>query len=115
MYDENKSDQWTDVPAEEFPVFNIDNWKIEKIFHELNAEDDKKEPADSIQIGGDHYKKLVIQPWSAMESWMTKEQFIGFLRGNSIKYLARFEFKGGTEDLKKARHYLDKLIEVSEK
>jgi len=115
VYDENKSDQWTDVPAEEFPVFNIDNWKIEKIFHELNAEDDKKEPADSIQIGGDHYKKLVIQPWSAMESWMTKEQFIGFLRGNSIKYLARFEFKGGTEDLKKARHYLDKLIEVSEK
>ena len=115
VYDENKSDQWTDVPAEEFPVFNIDNWKIEKIFHELNAEDDKKEPADSIQIGGDHYKKLVIQPWSAMESWMTKEQFIGFLRGNSIKYLARFEFKGGTEDLKKARHYLDKLIEVSER
>jgi len=115
VYDENKSDQWTDVPAEEFPVFNIDNWKIEKIFHELNAEDDKKEPADSIQIGGDHYKKLVIQPWSAMESWMTEEQFIGFLRGNSIKYLARFEFKGGTEDLKKARHYLDKLIEVSEK
>jgi len=115
VYDENKSDQWTDVPAEEFPVFNIDNWKIEKIFHELNAEDDKKEPADSIQIGGDHYKKLVIQPWSAMESLMTKEQFIGFLRGNSIKYLARFEFKGGTEDLKKARHYLDKLIEVSEK
>ena len=115
VYDENKSDQWTDVPAEEFPVFNIDNWKIEKIFHELNAEDDKKEPADSIQIGGDRYKKLVIQPWSAMESWMTKEQFIGFLRGNSIKYLARFEFKGGTEDLKKARHYLDKLIEVSER
>ena len=115
VYDENKSDQWTDVPAEEFPVFNIDNWKIEKIFHELNAEDDKKEPADSIQIGGDHYKKPVIQPWSAMESLMTKEQFIGFLRGNSIKYLARFEFKGGTEDLKKARHYLDKLIEVSEK
>ena len=115
VYDENKSDQWTDVPAEEFPVFNIDNWKIEKIFHELNAEDDKKEPADSIQIGGDHYKKLVIQPWSAMESWMTKEQFIGFLIGNSIKYLARFEFKGGTEDLKKARHYLDKLIEVSER
>lgn len=45
---------------------------------------------------------------------MTKEQFSGFLRGNSIKYLARCDDKGGIEDLKKARHYLDKLIEINE-
>ena len=71
------------------------------------------------QIGGSHYKDKHIQPWDAMESWLTPEQFSGFLRGNCIKYLARatdlrLSGKFGVEDLKKARHYLDKLIEWSE-
>jgi hypothetical protein len=70
--------------------------------------------ASDMQIGGNHYTSKTVQPWAAMESWMTKEQFSGFLRGNSIKYLARCDDKGGIEDLKKARHYLDKLIEINE-
>lgn len=64
-----------------------------------------------VQIGGDHYQRLAIQPWDAMQAWMSPEQFRGFLRGNAIKYLARYNHKGGVEDLRKARHYLDKLIE----
>ncbi len=70
--------------------------------------------ASDMQIGGNHYTSKTVQPWAAMESWMTKEQFSGFLRGNAIKYLARCDDKGGIEDLKKARHYLDKLIEIYE-
>ena len=69
--------------------------------------------SDADQIGGLHYKKLSIQPWTAMEAWMTHEQFEGFLRGNAIKYLARAGKKGDAlEDVKKAQHYLVKLIEV---
>jgi Protein of unknwon function (DUF3310) len=69
-----------------------------------------------IQIGGEHYLKKTIQPWAAMEAWMSKEQFYGYLRGNVIKYVARCDDKGGVEDLKKAQHYLTKLIEfVNEK
>ena len=68
--------------------------------------------ADDLQVGGDHYKNMGIQPWKAMESWMTPEEFRGFLKGNSIKYLARCNSKGGVEDVKKARHYIDKLVEV---
>lgn len=68
--------------------------------------------ADKKQIGGQHYLEVDIQPWDAMQSWMTHEQFIGFLRGNAIKYLARAERKGGLEDYRKALHYLEKLIEV---
>jgi len=67
---------------------------------------------DALQIGGDHYKNMGVQPWKAMESWMTPEQFAGFLRGNAIKYLARCDVKGGIDDIKKARHYIDKLVEV---
>lgn len=68
--------------------------------------------ADDLQVGGDHYKNMGVQPWKAMESWMTPEEFRGFLKGNSIKYLARCNSKGGVEDVKKARHYIDKLVEV---
>lgn len=68
--------------------------------------------ANDIQIGGSHYQKAV-QPWQAMEAWMSKEAFEGFLQGNCIKYLSRWRDKGGVDDLRKAKHYLDKLIEVS--
>jgi hypothetical protein len=69
--------------------------------------------ADSnMQIGGTHYTDMAIQPWEAMRAWMSEEEFIGYLKGNVIKYLARCESKGGSEDLKKAMHYLDKLIEM---
>lgn len=70
------------------------------------------ELASKTQVGGDHYLSKAIQPWDAMEAWFTPEQFQGFLQGNAIKYLARWRDKGGVEDLRKARHYLDKLIEV---
>jgi hypothetical protein len=70
--------------------------------------------AEDTQIGGNHYASKRVQPWHAMEAWMTRDQFAGFLRGNAIKYLARCDDKGGLEDLKKARHYLDKLIEFHE-
>lgn len=64
------------------------------------------------QIGGDHYASKAIQPWDAMEAWMTPDEFVGFLRGNAIKYLARAGSKGDAlEDYRKALHYLERLIE----
>lgn len=62
------------------------------------------------QVGGAHYTSKLIQPWEAMEAWMSEEQFKGFLKGNVIKYLARCDDKGGRIDLEKAKHYLDKLL-----
>lgn len=69
---------------------------------------------DQTQVGGTHYLSKAVQPWEAMAAWLTKEEFQGFLRGNVIKYIARCNDKGGIEDIKKARHYIDKLIEVME-
>jgi hypothetical protein len=63
------------------------------------------------QVGGDHYL-TAVQPWDAMQAWMPREAFIGFLEGNVIKYMARWRDKGGLQDLHKAAHYLDKLVEV---
>lgn len=75
--------------------------------------------ANHRQVGGDHYKGLGIEPWDVEQAWMTHEQFQGFLLGSAISYLARFNIegqdgKGGIKDVKKAHHYLEKLIEVTE-
>lgn len=69
-------------------------------------------PTDQTQIGGDHYTRKSIQPWAAMQAWLSPEQFKGYLRGCALKYLARCDDKGGIEDLRKAQHYLAKLIET---
>jgi hypothetical protein len=68
--------------------------------------------AREYQLGGNHYTSKDIQPWDAMQSWMTEDQYRGYLMGNVIKYIARFQDKGGVLDLQKCKHYLDKLIEV---
>jgi hypothetical protein len=73
---------------------------------------DLNEMARNYQLGGTHYTDKKVQPWDAMQEWMTEEQFKGFLIGNVIKYIARFQDKGGVLDLQKCKHYLDKLIEV---
>lgn len=69
-----------------------------------------KESALSVQVGGDHYKDSAIQP---IEYIMANE--IPFAEGCVIKYVSRWRKKGGVADLKKARHFLDMLIEFEEK
>lgn len=66
--------------------------------------------ADSRQIGGNHYKKLGIQPWSYFQANFTHDQFAAYLRMEIIAYLSRS--KNGIEDLEKAEHILQKLLEV---
>jgi hypothetical protein len=69
--------------------------------------------ADDIQVGGTHYKDMTIQPWDVMEAVLTREEFIGFLKGNLLKYSLRQGKKAGAyDDGNKAAHYLAKLEEV---
>jgi hypothetical protein len=60
------------------------------------------------QVGGRHYLEKKIQPWDYIVA-----NRLGYLEGNIIKYVTRYKEKGGLEDLVKAAHYLDKLIEVT--
>lgn len=59
-----------------------------------------------------HYNKGNIACSEAMEAMLTKEEWIGYLRGNIFKYHWRFRDKNGIEDLQKANWYQDKLIET---
>lgn len=63
--------------------------------------------SNQFQIGGDHYKKQAIQPWD----YITANN-IPYLEGNVIKYVSRWRDKGGIADLEKAKHYIEKLIEL---
>lgn len=58
------------------------------------------------QVGGNHYIQMAIQPLDFIVA-----NNLNFCQGNVIKYVTRYQFKNGIEDLEKARHYIDVLIE----
>ncbi|AEE92541.1 conserved protein of unknown function [Tepidanaerobacter acetatoxydans Re1] len=62
------------------------------------------------KINPDHYKTGGIETIDFIKAKLTGEQFKGYLAGNVIKYLSRFEHKAGEEDLQKARWYLNRLL-----
>jgi hypothetical protein len=62
------------------------------------------------QIGGSHYKDMPIQPVEYIHA-----NGIGFCEGAVIKYISRWKNKNGVEDLKKARHFIDLLIELEQR
>lgn len=63
--------------------------------------------ANDVQHGGQHYKKQAIQVWD----YVTANN-IPYLEGNVIRYISRWRDKGGLQDLLKAKHYVEKLIEL---
>ena len=69
------------------------------------------ETANDRQVGGDHYHQIGVQPWAVRESVLSREEFIGYLKGNIIKYAMRAGRKDGSDDAAKAFHYKEKLAE----
>jgi len=65
-----------------------------------------KDKASEKQIGGEHYKTLPIQPGEFI-----RKNGIGWYEGNAIKYVCRYKQKNGKEDILKAIHYLELLLE----
>jgi hypothetical protein len=63
--------------------------------------------ASDVQVGGDHYRKYTIQP-----AEFCIANGIGFLPGNVIKYVTRYRDKNGAEDIRKAIHYLNLILEL---
>ena len=57
-----------------------------------------------------HYTQGGIECIEAIKASMTASEYRGYLKGNAMKYMWRYQHKGGVEDLKKARWYLDRLI-----
>ena len=60
-----------------------------------------------VQVGGSHYKNCKIQPVEYMHA-----NGLGYCEGAIIKYVSRYKQKNGVEDLKKAKHFIDLLIQL---
>ncbi len=58
------------------------------------------------QIGGDHYKRMAIQP----SHYIVKNN-LGWYEGNIVKYITRHSIKGGKQDIEKVIHYAELLLE----
>jgi len=67
----------------------------------------KKDSALDKQVAGTHYKSMAIQP----VEFITRNS-IGFLEGNIIKYVCRHHAKNGVDDIRKAIHYCELLLET---
>lgn len=74
------------------------NWKL---FSE--------EPVDNVNHPS-HYTQGEIECIDAIEASMTHQAFLGYCKGNAMKYLWRYENKGGGESLEKARWYINRMI-----
>jgi len=70
----------------------------------MHGEDNEK------QVGGIHYTEMPIQPWEIIE-----RNSLNYWEGNVLKYLLRYKYKNGIEDLEKAKHYLEFLIEYTQR
>jgi hypothetical protein len=100
--------EWTDyksiddVPPQEWDKVNKSKTFTGKLFHPSDKHNPVTQP--------DHYNKGAIEAIEAIKASMHPQEYKGYLKGNCLKYLWRYEYKNGVEDLRKARVYLDWLI-----
>ena len=107
---------WRAVMEHHAPLFVRKN--DEKVYAEpvqdkelfTKHEQPKKLNALETQVGGNHYKKFAIQPVE-----FCYRNNIGYLEATAIKYLCRWKDKNGLQDLEKAKHFIDLLIEMETK
>ncbi len=94
------------VPREERGVVDP---LVNRITHQrgpkVSASLDLNKPL-SQQIGGEHYRQGDIQPIEYIHA-----NDMDFFSGNVVKYITRWKYKSGLEDLKKAKHYIELLME----
>jgi hypothetical protein len=100
-------DEWTPLPG---TIHYTTRDGIEDYMRSLNLpEKAPQKGANSKQISGSHYSDKEIQPWDYIHA-----NNLCYFTGNCVKYVSRWKDKGGIDDLKKAIHYLEKLIELEQ-
>ena len=92
-------------------------WNDRQTTYQIEIGDNIMLKGDSVHAGDPvdapaHYQGNKMQCIDAMEAMLSVDEFRGYLRGNVFKYQWRFRDKGGLEDLRKARWYLDRLIKL---
>lgn len=95
------------------PYQLADGSYVDMIYNNLILDDVKDLHTDNVNHPS-HYTQGGIECIEAIKASLGAEGFQAYCKGNIEKYLWRYEFKNGLEDLKKARWYLDRLIKEKE-
>lgn len=91
------------VPKQPYPPFKTAAEADRQRFEPISA--------NARQVGGEHYRKYGhLQPWDVIAHFK-----LDYFTGNAVKYLLRWRDKGGIEDIRKAMHYIEKLVENIDK
>ena len=99
-------EEFTAFLKKEFPYAHKAPTNLAAALQAHQKEQGVKDPL-AVQIGGDHYKSLAIQPVAYIHA-----NKIPFIEGSIIKYVTRWRNKGGLKDLEKAKHFIDLLIQL---
>jgi hypothetical protein len=84
-----------------------DQWDAMKKLNDLSI---RKSPDPVMRP--DHYNNGAIEAIEAIKASMPENEFRGYLKGNALKYLWRYDYKGKPiEDLRKCKWYLDRLLQ----
>ena len=108
-------DEWTPFQQAKPTTEQIEEYmKSLKIEEEVGdgfygGSEEYLQKANKKQVAGSHYRDKEIQPWDYIYA-----NNLCYFTGNCVKYVSRWKEKGGVEDLRKAKHYLEKLIELEE-
>lgn len=95
---------WDHEELKEKPMAKWDTDGIQQALKNIANRDQVNSPP--------HYGQGQIECIEYIEDFLTEEEYIGYLRGNIAKYMHRWRYKNGIEDLKKAQWYLAELIKV---
>ena len=111
LWDVEISKNWDVEILKEYGSWNVWNKNgllyREGVWVERLEDEEINIKASETQIGGKHYSEMAIQPIEFIH-----KNNLSFIQGNIIKYVCRYKSKGGIEDLQKAKHYIDLLIEL---
>ena len=102
-YNEEEMKEFLNLNEKETKPREMKNMSLKQFNDKLNEDYVNSPP---------HYNKGDIECIDAIEAMLTHEEFVGYLRGNSLKYRWRFRYKNGIQDLEKAEWYENKLMEV---
>lgn len=87
-------------------------WNMDKLHeyesYDVDGVDKQFDPVERPQ----HYGQGEIECIDYIQDFLSYNEYVGYLRGNMAKYLHRWRYKNGLEDLNKARWYMDRLIEL---
>jgi hypothetical protein len=107
------NDMYSSILLDEIPGSFFGTWRfmllsLDEGIEHYESEKLKGDPAkaSTTQVGGSHYKDMAIQPIDFILA-----NGLGYCEANVVKYICRHEKKNGLQDLEKAKHYIDLIIE----